>query len=124
MRFAVRLDTPVAYRCSPCGAVTSLHTSDAAPPLPAWRPRSAQVEQSAAKRGIAPQALADENSAAFRTVMETLGISFDDFIRTTDDYHQRQVQALVSKCAARAPLPSPLPALAASLRPLPVSPHT
>lgn len=63
----------------------------------------AQVEQSAAKRGIAPKLLADENSAAFRTVMDTMGISFDDFIRTTDDYHERQVQAFVTKCENLSP---------------------
>lgn len=68
----------------------------------AWdRASDVQVEQSAAKRGIAPKLLADENSAAFRSVMEEMGISFDDFIRTTDDYHERQVQAYVSKCAPR-----------------------
>ena len=43
------------------------------------------------KRGMAPQALADENSAFFRTAMQTFGMSFDDFIRTTDDRHQEQV---------------------------------
>jgi methionine--tRNA ligase len=56
-----------------------------------------KVEQSAAARGVAPQALADENSAAFRAVMTALNISFDHFIRTTDDAHVRQVSALVQR---------------------------
>ena len=54
-----------------------------------------KVEQSAGKRGIEPQALADENSAKFRDVMTSYDISFDDFIRTTDARHERQVRALV-----------------------------
>lgn len=54
-----------------------------------------KVEQSADKRGIDPQELADENSKKFRDVMEAYDISFDEFIRTTDDYHERQVQAFV-----------------------------
>ena len=54
-----------------------------------------KVEQSAEKRGIEPQALADENSQKFRDVMTAYDISFYEFIRTTDDYHERQVRALV-----------------------------
>ena len=53
-----------------------------------------KVEQSAEKRGIEPQALADENSQKFRDVMTAYDISFDEFIRTKDDYHERQVRAL------------------------------
>ena len=59
-----------------------------------------KVEQSAAARGVPPQQLADENSAAFRAVMTGLNISFDDFWRTTDVAHTRQVQALVSRLQA------------------------
>ena len=54
-----------------------------------------KVEQSAEKRGIEPQALADENSRKFRDVMTAYDVSFDEFIRTTDDHHERQVRALV-----------------------------
>jgi methionine--tRNA ligase len=59
-----------------------------------------KVEQSAAARGVPPQQLADENSAAFRSVMTGLNISFDDFWRTTDPAHTRQVQALVQRLQA------------------------
>lgn len=54
-----------------------------------------KVEQSAEKRGVPPQQLADENSASFRTVMESMSISFDGFIRTTDASHKSQVQRFV-----------------------------
>jgi hypothetical protein len=59
-----------------------------------------KVEQSAAARGVPPQQLADENSAAFRAVMTGLNISFDHFIRTTDAAHMRQVAALVARLQA------------------------
>ncbi len=38
----------------------------------------------AKEQGIAPQEMADMNSAVFRSLKEVLGLSFDDFIRTTD----------------------------------------
>lgn len=60
-----------------------------------------KVEQSADKRGIEPQALADENSQKFRDVMMSYDISFDDFIRTTDARHERQVRALVKALQER-----------------------
>ena len=46
-----------------------------------------KVEQSAEKRQIPAQALADENSLVFQEVMKSNEISFDDFIRTTDETH-------------------------------------
>ena len=54
-----------------------------------------KVEQSAEKRGVTIQQLADENSALFREVMEAMNISFSSFIRTTDASHKVQVQTLV-----------------------------
>ena len=54
-----------------------------------------KVEQSAEKKGVEPQSLADENSAYFRDVMERMNISFDGFIRTTDAAHVNQVKKFV-----------------------------
>ena len=54
-----------------------------------------KVEQSAEKRGIGTQQLADENSALFREVMDDMNISFSYFIRTTDMSHKVQVQRLI-----------------------------
>lgn len=56
-----------------------------------------KVEQSAEKRGISPQALADENAAEFQRVLSTFDLTNDDFIRTTDEAHTRQVQSFVRK---------------------------
>ena len=56
-----------------------------------------KVEQSAEARGMTPQALADENSAEFRRIMGMFDLTNDEFIRTTDPRHERQVQALVKR---------------------------
>jgi methionyl-tRNA synthetase len=56
-----------------------------------------KVETSARERGITPRELADENSAVFRSVLEMFDISNDDFIRTTDVDHERQVQGFVQQ---------------------------
>jgi len=60
-----------------------------------------KVEQSAAKNGVTPQELADENSAYFREAMQTFGLSFDDFIRTTDKRHKDQVLGFVEQLLAK-----------------------
>ena len=57
----------------------------------------AKVEKSAQAQGIAPQELADRNAAEFRRVMLLLGLTFDDFIRTTEAPHVKQVQTFVRK---------------------------
>jgi methionine--tRNA ligase len=56
-----------------------------------------KVEKSARARGITPAALADANAAEFRRVMTGLGLTFDDFIRTTEPRHVRQVEVLVRR---------------------------
>ena len=42
-----------------------------------------KIAQAAAKAGVTPKAYADEIAAAFREAWRRLGISNDDFIRTT-----------------------------------------
>jgi methionine--tRNA ligase len=56
-----------------------------------------KVEKSAAAKGVTPQALADENAAEFRRVLRVFGLSNDDFIRTTEPRHERQVQRFVKR---------------------------
>ncbi len=53
-----------------------------------------KVERSAGALGKTPRALADEVAAAYRALWDRMGISYDDFIRTTEDRHQRGVQEL------------------------------
>lgn len=46
-----------------------------------------KMKQTAAKEGMTPRALADRNSARFREMADVLGLSNDDFIRTTEARH-------------------------------------
>src|SRR6266567_7131025 len=55
------------------------------------------IAQTAAKAGVSPQAYADEISAAFRDTWRRLGITNDDFIRTTEPRHQAVVQTILQK---------------------------
>jgi methionyl-tRNA synthetase len=56
-----------------------------------------KIERAAQAAGKTPQQFADEVSAAFRASWDRLGLSYDDFIRTTSDRHKRGVQALWRK---------------------------
>jgi methionyl-tRNA synthetase len=56
-----------------------------------------KIAQAAAKAGVTPQAMADQNSAAFRETWGALGIEYDDYIRTTEARHKTVVQAVLQK---------------------------
>lgn len=56
-----------------------------------------KVQQAAEKRGLAPQAHCDDLAPRFTDLWKKLGISNDDFIRTTEQRHQRIVQAILQK---------------------------
>ena len=56
-----------------------------------------KIERAAQAAGKTPQQFADEVSDAFRTSWQRLGLSHDDFIRTTSDRHKKGVQALWRK---------------------------
>jgi methionyl-tRNA synthetase len=53
-----------------------------------------KMQQTADQEGISAQELADRNSAIFRTMVEAVGGSNDDFIRTTEKRHHRASQAI------------------------------
>jgi methionyl-tRNA synthetase len=56
-----------------------------------------KIERAAAAAGKTPQQYADEISAEFRHLWKRMGISNDDFIRTTEDRHKIRMQALFRK---------------------------
>jgi methionyl-tRNA synthetase len=56
-----------------------------------------KIAQAAAAAGVAPKEFTDQISAAFRGIWDECGISYDHFIRTTDDYHVRYVQELLTR---------------------------
>jgi methionyl-tRNA synthetase len=55
-----------------------------------------KIERSAKLAGRTPQAFADSIAAEFRGLWNRLGLSYDDFIRTTEPRHKRGVQHLFS----------------------------
>ncbi|HEU5195362.1 MAG TPA: methionine--tRNA ligase, partial [Methylomirabilota bacterium] len=55
----------------------------------------------AEREGLAIQALVDRNAAVFRALTDTLGLSNDDFLRTScDPRHQQGVERFWAACAA------------------------
>jgi len=60
-----------------------------------------KVEKAAEAAGLAPQAFADRLSADFRAMGELVGMSNDDFIRTTEERHKRACAALWERLAER-----------------------
>src|SRR3984893_6656547 len=53
-----------------------------------------KIERAAQAAGKTPQQLTHEVSAEFRALWDRMGLTYDDFIRTTSDKHKRGVQAL------------------------------
>jgi len=56
-----------------------------------------KIEQKAEELGVAPQDYVDKMAADVKKLWKTLGISYDKFIRTTDDYHEKAVQKIVQQ---------------------------
>jgi methionyl-tRNA synthetase len=56
-----------------------------------------KIAEVAEQRGVSPKEIADQYSGAFRETWETLGFSFDRFIRTTDPDHVEVVQSILQK---------------------------
>ena len=54
-----------------------------------------KIAQAAQAAGVVPQAYADRISGAFRETWQRLGITNDDFIRTTEPRHKKVVQAIL-----------------------------
>jgi methionyl-tRNA synthetase len=53
-----------------------------------------KIERSASAAGIPPQQFADQISAQFESLWKRMGITNDDYIRTTEDRHKKGVQKL------------------------------
>ncbi|HLQ39511.1 MAG TPA: methionine--tRNA ligase [Tetragenococcus sp.] len=53
-----------------------------------------KIEQKAKELGVKPQEYVDKMAADIKKLWKTLGISYDKFIRTTDDYHQKGVRKI------------------------------
>jgi len=62
-----------------------------------------KVAQTAAERGITPTQLVHEIAATFQTMWARLGISYDQFMRTTGASHHAGVQALIERIFEHSP---------------------
>ena len=57
---------------------------------------AAKVVDAAAQRGLTTQQWADQNAAAFRGTFAALGITNNDFVRTTELRHKEPVQRYIT----------------------------
>jgi methionyl-tRNA synthetase len=62
-----------------------------------------KVAQAAEARAIPPQQLVDQLAETFRATWRRLAISYDQFVRTTDETHKAGVRALIERIFARRP---------------------
>jgi len=60
-----------------------------------------KIERAATAAGCTPQQFADKVSAEFRQLWDRMGLSYDDFIRTTEPRHIKGMQALFKRLQER-----------------------
>lgn len=60
-----------------------------------------KIEAKAEELGISPQQYVDNMAVDFKKLWQTLDISYDKFIRTTDDYHEKAVQQIFEQLLAQ-----------------------
>lgn len=53
-----------------------------------------KIEKAAEERGVSPKDYVDKIVGEIKELWETMDISYDIFIRTTDDYHEKTVQKI------------------------------
>ncbi len=56
-----------------------------------------KIEMKAQDAGITPKEFVDNVAGIIRDLCDKLNISYDKFIRTTDDYHEKQVQKIFKR---------------------------
>ena len=60
-----------------------------------------KIEQKAAEAGISPKEYVDNVAGEIKRIWDLMNTSYDKFIRTTDDYHEKQVQKMFKKMYAK-----------------------
>jgi methionyl-tRNA synthetase len=58
-----------------------------------------KMTQTAAKEGLSPRELSDRNTPLFKEMCDKLNVSYDRFIRTTEEAHYRSSQAIWQRMA-------------------------
>lgn len=56
-----------------------------------------KIELKAEEAGITPKEFVDDVSGQIKTIWDLMNTSYDKFIRTTDEYHEKQVQKIFKK---------------------------
>ncbi len=56
-----------------------------------------KIEESAKEAGVTPKEYVDKVAGEIRTICDLLNTTYDKFIRTTDDYHEKAVQKIFKK---------------------------
>ncbi len=56
-----------------------------------------KIETKAAEKGVTPKAYVDDVAGEIKNIWDLMNTSYDKFIRTTDDYHEKQVQKMFKK---------------------------
>ncbi len=56
-----------------------------------------KIELKAQEAGVTPKQFVDDVSGQIKTIWDLMNTSYDKFIRTTDDYHEKQVQKIFKK---------------------------
>lgn len=60
-----------------------------------------KVELKAAAAGVTPKKFVDDVAAEIRRIWDLMNSSYDKFIRTTDDYHEKEVQKIFDRLLAQ-----------------------
>ena len=56
-----------------------------------------KIELKAEEAGVTPKQFVDEVAGEIKSICDCLNVSYDKFIRTTDAYHEKQVQKMFKK---------------------------
>ena len=56
-----------------------------------------KIQDNAKAKGVTPKEFVDEIAVKFTDLWKIMGISYDHFIRTTDDYHVETVKKIFSR---------------------------
>ncbi len=56
-----------------------------------------KIEEKAAEAGVTPKVFVDGVAEEIKRIWNLVGVSYDKFIRTTDEYHEKQVQKIFKK---------------------------
>ena len=56
-----------------------------------------KVEQKAAEKGVTCKQFVDDVAGVIKNIWDMMNVSYDKFIRTTDEYHEKQVAKIFKK---------------------------